>query len=50
MLERVQKNFTKNLKGLNNKTCKERLAILKLPTLECRRTYEDLVFLYKILH
>ena len=50
ILERVQKYVTKNLKGLSNKTYKERLAILQLHTLECRRNYYDLVFLYKILH
>jgi hypothetical protein len=49
-LERVQKYFTKNLKGMQNKTYKERLAILQLPTLECRRSYNDIVFLYKIIH
>ena len=49
-IERVQKHFTKNLKGLRNKSYKERLAILNLPTLECRRSFNDLVFLYKIIH
>ena len=32
------------------KPYKERLSILKLPTLECRRTYNDLIFLFKIVH
>ena len=49
VIERVQKYFTKNLKGLRDKPYKERLAILKLPTLECRRAYNDLIFLYKII-
>ncbi len=49
-IERVQKYFTKNLKGLHNKTYKERLSLLNLPTLECQRAFNDLVFLYKIIH
>ena len=27
-----------------------RLAILNIPSLECRRAYNDLVYLYKIIH
>ena len=50
VIERVQKYFTKNLKGLRDKPYKERLSILKFPTLECRRAYNDLIFLYKIIH
>ena len=50
VIERVQKFFTKNLKGMQNKSYAERLSILKLPTLECRRTYADIIFLYKIIH
>ena len=49
-IEQVQKYFTKNLKGLSNKTYKERLAILNLPSLESHRVFIDLVFLYKIMH
>ena len=48
-LEKVQKYFTKNLKGLKNKSYKVRLAILNIPSLECRRAYNDLVYLYKII-
>ena len=44
------KYFTKNLKGLRDKPYKERLSILKLSTLESRRAYNDLIFLYKIIH
>ena len=47
-IEKVQKYFTKNLKGLHNKSYNERLSILNLPSLECRRAYADIVFLYKI--
>ena len=50
VIEHVQKYFTKNLKGLRNKPNKERLSILTLPTLECRHAYNDLIFLYKIIH
>ena len=49
-IERVQKYFTRNLKGLRAKPYKERLSILKLPTLESCRAYNDLMFLYKIIH
>ena len=35
---------------MGNKTYKERLAILNLPSLEYRRAFIDLVFLYKIMH
>ena len=49
-IERVQKYFTKNLKGLINKPYKERLAILDLPSLEYRLAFIDLVFVYKIMH
>ena len=35
---------------MGNKTYKERLAILNLPSLECCRVFIDLVFLYKIMH
>ena len=50
VIERVQKYFTKNLKGLRDKPYKEKLFILKLSTLEIRRAYNDLIFLYKIIH
>ena len=49
-IERVQEYFTKNLKGLSNKTYKERLAILNLLSLECWHVFIDLVSLYKIMH
>ena len=51
VIERVQKYFAKNLQNLHDKPHKERLSIiLKLPTLESRRAYNDLIFLYKIIH
>ena len=47
-VERVQHYFTKNLKGLRDKSYKERFFILRLVTLESRRAYNDLIFLYKL--
>ncbi len=49
-LERVQKYFTKNLRGLRHMSYEQRLAILNQPTLQSRRHRADLIFLYKILH
>jgi hypothetical protein len=50
LLERVQKYFTKQLRGLHSLSYPERLDVLNLPSLSCRRTRSDLTFLYKILH
>ena len=49
-IERVQKRLTKNIKGPRNKPYKECLAILDLPSTECRHSFNDLVFLNKIIH
>ena len=49
-IERVQKYFTKNLRGLRNKTYNQRLIILKTCTLESRRKRADIIYLFKILH
>jgi hypothetical protein len=49
-IERVQKFFTKNLRGLKNLSYTERLSILNQPSLATRRIRTDLIFLYKILH
>ncbi len=49
-IERVQKYFTKNLRGLKCLTYKQRLSILKQPSLQSRRIRADLIYLYKILH
>jgi hypothetical protein len=49
-VERVQRYFTRNLKDLSSKTYSEHLTILNLPSLQCRRVYSDLVFLFKIIH
>jgi hypothetical protein len=50
LIERVQKRATRLVIGLKNLTYEERLNELKLPTLRERRTYYDLIYLYKILH
>lgn len=49
-VERVQRHFTKNLRGLKYIPYSRRLFLLKQPTLELRRTRADLILLYKILH
>ena len=47
-IERVQRRFTKSVLGLHNKEYVERLQILGLSSLECRRIYFDLILLYKM--
>ena len=49
-LERVQRNFTKRIKGLKHMTYNQRLAKLNLPSLEFRRLRGDYIEVYKILH
>ncbi len=49
-IERVQKFFTKNLRGLRNIPYKQRLIILNQSTLQSRRIRADLIYLFKILH
>lgn len=50
VIERVQKYFTKNLRGLKIIPYLQRLAVLKQPTLESRRSRADLIYLFKILN
>ena len=50
LLESVQRRFTKLLPGLYNVPYKDRLAVLKLPSLELRRLCIDLILTYSILH
>jgi hypothetical protein len=50
VIERVQKYFTKSLRGLNNTPYKLRLAYLKQATLQLRRARADLIYLFKILN
>ena len=49
-IERVQRNFTKKLPSLCNLSYAERLAMLDLETLECRRLKADLTMYYKIIN
>ena len=49
-IERIQRNFTKRIHGLNELEYCERLKILKLPSLEFRRIRGDLIEAFKILH
>ena len=42
-LERVQRRFTKYLRGFGNYTYSERLHLLKLPSLELRRLHIDVI-------
>ena len=48
-LEAVQRRFTKRIYGLQDISYRERLQILKLDSLECRRLRFDLILVYKIL-
>ena len=50
VFERVQKFFTKILRGLKHYSHAQRLFILKQPSLELRRIRYDLITLHKILH
>jgi len=49
-LERVQRHFTKQITVLCNLSYGERLACLKLDTLECRRLKADLTLYYTSMH
>ena len=49
-LEAVQRNATKQVNGLKDKPYQERLKILNLPTLACRRDRGDMIEVYKIIH
>ena len=47
-LERVQRRFTKRLRGMDSLSYTDRLAKLELITLELRRLHNDLIMCYKI--
>ena len=48
-IERVQRRFTKRLRGYGSHSYSERLQLLKLPSLELRRLRIDLIWCYKIV-
>ena len=48
-LERVQRRFTKRLRGMDTLSYTDRLVKLELITLELRRLHNDLVMCYKIV-
>ena len=50
LIEKVQKRFTKCLRGMYDLSYEERLNQLGKITLENRRHYSDMVFVYKALH
>ena len=50
LLESVQKRMVRQVTGLQGKTYEERLAELKMETLERRRRAQDLVQAHKIIH
>ena len=49
-IEKVQRNFTKNIIGMKNLDYESRLRTLKLPSLEYRRIRGDMIEVYKILY
>ena len=49
-IEKVQRQFTRHIKGLKNLSYQERLSKLKLPSLEYRRLRGDFIEVYKIVH
>ena len=49
-IESIQRNYTKKIKGMRNKSYEERLAILRLPSLSYRRLRGDLIEVFKIVN
>lgn len=49
-IENIQRHYTKTIQGFKDKSYKERLTILKLPSLSFRRLRGDLIEVYKIVH
>ena len=49
MIKKVQRRFTKRLRGCKNLTYTDRLIKLALPSLELRRLHLDLIFCYKMV-
>ena len=49
-IERIQRNFTKRVFGIQKLSYKERLTYLKLPSLEYKRVRGDMIEAYKIIN
>ena len=49
-IERVQRRFTKKLRGLSDLPYLRRLELLSIESLELRRIRADLLFLFKMIH
>ena len=49
-VEKIQRNFTRNIIGMKKLEYEERLRALKLPSLEFRRIRGDMIEVYKILY
>ena len=49
-LERIQRRFTKRVRGLHNLSYEERLSHLKIPLLSCRRSFLLGCLIYKLIH
>ena len=49
-VEKVQRRFTKRIKGMKDLTYEDRLKALKLPSLEYRRLRGDLIEVFKTVH
>ena len=49
-IEDIQRQFTKRIYGMANKSYSERLEILNLPSLEFRRLRGDMIEVFKIIH
>ena len=49
-LERIQRRFTKRVRGLHNLSYEERLSSLKIPLLSCRRSFLLRCLIYKLIH
>jgi len=48
-IEKVQRRFTKRLRGLKKLSYGQRLKLVNLPSLEVRRLHTDLLWCYKIV-
>ena len=49
-IERVLRLYTKRIPNLRSMSYPERLACLEFKSLEHRRVFHDMIFLYKIIH